>query len=232
MRMVKRIRLKKKYRLKVWLFFMLILIFFIAFIPHSNRAFLLNFFSKRCISYQQVYSNRLDDRIVDYIAGARLNGVESSSTGREILKKAAVGHLRRVIGGKLYVVDGLTNSYPYLTRDSKKLLNEIARRFRNSIEREGFKGSKFIVTSMTRTTESAKKLEKSNINTSENSPHLNGNAFDISYAHFLIRKFTVTECDKWYLKEALAEVIYKMKEEKKCWATYEKKQGCYHVVSR
>src|SRR5512146_456643 len=60
----------------------------------------------------------------------------------------------------------------------------------------------------------------------------NGNAFDISYARFSFRKLFVTECDKWYMKEALAEIICQLREEKKCWATYERKQGCFHVVSR
>jgi hypothetical protein len=47
----------------------------------------------------------------------------------------------------------------------------------------------------------------------------------------MFRKLYVTECDKWYMKEALAEVIWHLKEEKKSWATYERKQGCFHVVS-
>ena len=85
---------------------------------------------------------------------------------------------------------------------------------------------------MTRTTEGVKKLRGSNSNASENSPHFYGNAFDISYVNFLARKWYVTECDKYYLKEALAEVIWQLKSEKKCWATYEINQGCFHVVSR
>jgi len=85
---------------------------------------------------------------------------------------------------------------------------------------------------MTRTLEKSEDLGKTNINVSDLSPHLYGNAFDISYARFSIRKFYITECDKWYLKEALAEVIYRLKEEKKCWATYERRQGCFHVVAR
>ena len=32
----------------------------------------------------------------------------------------------------------------------------------------------------------------------------------------------LTNCDKKFLKEALAEVIWQLREEKKCWATYEK----------
>jgi len=34
------------------------------------------------------------------------------------------------------------------------------------------------------------------------------------------------------MKEALAEVIWQLRQEKKCWAKYELQQGCFHVVSR
>jgi hypothetical protein len=123
-------------------------------------------------------------------------------------------------------------SYPYLTRDSKKLLDEIGKRFKKKVKRDGLMGSRFIITSLTRTSEKVKGLGKANTNASDNSPHLNGNAFDISYARFSFRKLYVTECDKWYMKEALAEVIWQLKEEKKCWTTYERNQGCFHVVLR
>jgi hypothetical protein len=70
------------------------------------------------------------------------------------------------------------------------------------------------------------------MNASANSPHLYGNAFDISYKRFIVRKWSLTNCDKKFLKEALAEVIWQLREENRCWATYEKMQNCYHVVSR
>ena len=73
---------------------------------------------------------------------------------------------------------------------------------------------------------------RNNQNASVNSPHLNGNAFDISYLRFSCKKLFVTSCDKKYLKEALAQVIWELKAEKKCWATYETAQYCFHVVSR
>jgi hypothetical protein len=85
---------------------------------------------------------------------------------------------------------------------------------------------------MTRTTDKLKSLREINSNTSANSPHLYGNAFDISYLRFSTRKLFMTYCDKKYLKEALAEVVWQLREEKRCWATYETKQSCFHVVAR
>ena len=229
---MRRIRLKKEYRLKVWGFFFVVFSLCFIFIPQPNRAFMLNYFSRKCINHQQIYSKKLTDRIPDYSAQARLSGITACSDEKDLALKLISGQLVKVRGGRKYRIENMKHSYPYLTRDSRRLLNEIGRRFMNKINREGFKGSKFIITSMTRTSENIRGLGKTNINASENSPHLNGNAFDISYARFSIRKYHVTECDKWYLKEALAEVIHELRKEKKCWATYEKQQGCFHVVSR
>lgn len=229
---MRRRRLKKEYRLKVWGFLFAVFSLCFIFIPQSNRAFMTSYFSRKCRNYQQVYSRKLTDRIPDYSAQARLTGITACSDEKDLAKKVITGKLVRVRMGSNYRVENMEHSHPYLTRDSRRLLNEIGRRYGKKIGRDGLKGSKFIITSMTRTSENIKWLGKTNGNASENSPHLNGNAFDISYARFSIRKFHVTECDKWYMKEALAEVIYELRKEKKCWATYEKQQGCFHVVSR
>jgi len=229
---MRRIRLKKKYRLKVWGFLFGVFSLCFIFIPQSNRAFMASYFSKKCRNHQQVYSRKLTDRIPDYSAQARLTGISICTDEKDLAKRVLSGQLVRVRNGSNYRIESMKHSYPYLTRDSRRLLNEIGRRYRQKIGKDGLKGSRFILTSMTRTSEKIKGLGKTNINASENSPHLNGNAFDISYARFSIRKFHVTECDKWYMKEALAEVIYELRKEKKCWATYEKQQGCFHVVSR
>lgn len=193
---------------------------------------LFSYFSKECRNRQQVYSRRLNDRIPEYSAEAALTGIEKCADASDIGRRIMARKLFRVKGGTTFIIEDMSYSYPYLTRNSRELLNEIGRRFKEKIAEDGLKGSRFFVTSMTRTTEKLKGLGRLNGNVSDNSPHLNGNAFDISYAHFSFRKFYVTECDKWYMKEALAEVIWKLKEEKRCWATYEKKQGCFHVVYR
>lgn len=228
-----RIRFRKEFRLKGRLILIFITCAGILFIPKSNRSMMVSFFSTKCRNYQQVvFSRKLNDMVVDYSIQARLSGIEVCKNKDEIAKRISERQLFKINSCSLYLIDGMTHSYPYLTRDSKILLDEIGRRFREKIAPDGLKGSKFIVTSMTRTTEKMKGLRRTNINVSDNSPHLYGNAFDISYARFSLRKLYVTPCDKWYLKEALAEVIWQMMDEKKCWATYEKKQGCFHVVAR
>ena len=206
----------------------------VLFIAHKeNRLMISSYYSRKCRNYvQPLYSRKLNDRLVDYSAEARRGGIEECRGEADIIRNINERNLVRIRSNGTYLVDDLTHSYPYLTRDSKKLLSEIGKRYREKIGKVGLKGSKFIITSMTRTTENKKLLKKNNGNLSDNSPHVHGNAFDISYARFEFLKLFVTECDKWYLKEALGEVLWELRKEKRCWVTYERAQGCFHVVTR
>lgn len=191
------------------------------------------FFSSRCIEYKQRdYSRKLNDRIVDYSAAAKLKGIKACKDDAELKRYISAGLLVKVKSGSSYIVEKMTYSYPCVTRDSKTLIDEIARRLRQKAAKQGLYGVKFYITSMTRKPDNVKKLRRMNGNASANSPHLYGNAFDISYKRFVARKWVMTECDKRFLKEALGEVISQLRSENRCWATYEKVQSCYHVVAR
>jgi hypothetical protein len=191
------------------------------------------YFSTRCLNYRQKdFSRKLNDRIVDYSAEAKRKGINPCKSDRELRKKISDGELVRVRSGRKYLIDRMTFSYPAVTGDSRILLDEISRRFREKASQKGLNGSRFYITSMTRKTESLKSLRRYNTNSSANSPHLHGNAFDISYKRFSVRKMFLTNCDKKFLKEALAEVIWQLRSENRCWATYERMQNCFHVVAR
>ena len=219
--------------LKIFSFGFFILISARFILKKDRRNLVPSFFSTRCLDYKQKdFSRKLNDRIVDYSAAAKLKGIKICKDEIELKKRITEGKLVKVKSGNSYKIEKMTFSYPYVTRDSKILLDEIARRFREKASQKGLNGVKFFITSMTRKTESMKRLRRYNLNASANSPHLFGNAFDISYKRFIVRKWVLTNCDKKFLKEALAEVIWQLRTENKCWATYEKIQNCYHVVSR
>jgi uncharacterized protein YcbK (DUF882 family) len=232
---IKKLKLKPGFVLLLKAIIILLLVISTGFLLFSreNRSMIFSFFSKSCKNYRQVvFSNKLDDKIVEYSSQARQGGIKECKTEEEVKKRVADGELFKINSGSQYIIDKMTFSYPYLTGKSKSLLEEIGSRFKEKAEQSGLKGSKFIVTSMTRTTDKMKGLRRNNRNASDNSPHLNGNAFDITYIRFSCRKLFVTPCDKRYLKEALAEVLWQLREENKCWATFERGQGCFHVVSR
>jgi len=199
----------------------------------ERRSHLFLYFSTRCLDYKQKdFSRSLNDRIVDYSAAAKLKGTSASKDETELQKKISDGRLVKVRSTNKYLVERMIYSFPAVTRESKMLLDEIGRRFRDKTSAKGLMEARFIVTSMTRKTESIKSLRRANQNASDNSPHMYGNAFDISYKRFIVRKWVLTNCDKKFLKDALGEVIWQLREEGKCWATYEKGQSCFHVVLR
>jgi uncharacterized protein YcbK (DUF882 family) len=194
---------------------------------------LLPYFDTSCRAFRQKdYSKRLNDRILDYSDEARIKGVKACKDDEELRERIADGKLVRVRSGRFYIIEDMTYSSPYVTKESKMLLDEIARRFKKKASENGLNGARFIVTSMTRKKENLKSLMRYNGNSSENSPHLYGNAFDISYKRIDARKWRLTNCDTKFLKDALGEVIWQLKQEKKCWATYERNQSCYHIVAR
>ncbi|HEX7493787.1 MAG TPA: DUF5715 family protein [Bacteroidales bacterium] len=207
----------------------LVVIFIFILVWHPRFAY----FSNRCLDYRQKdFSRKLNDRIIDYSAEAKLNGIKPCKDESDLKRRISEGELVKVASGNKYKVEKMTFSYPCVTKNSKTLLDEIARRFSEKSSHMGLKGVRFYITSMTRKTENIKNLRRYNMNASANSPHLYGNTFDISYKRFIARKWVLTNCDKKFLKEVLAEVIWELREEKRCWATYEKMQNCYHVVSR
>jgi uncharacterized protein YcbK (DUF882 family) len=213
----------------------LFLVFFTVYylFNKERRNHLFIYFSTRCLDYQQKdYSKKLNDRIVDYSAAAKLKGINAIKNEKELRQRVSEGRLVKVSSTNKYLIDRMTFSYPAVTKESKMLLDEIGRRFRDKTSEKGLKEARFIVTSMTRKAESMTSLRRNNQNASENSPHLHGNAFDITYKRFIVRKWVLTNCDKKFLKDALGEVIWELREEGKCWATYEKGQSCYHIVLR
>ena len=219
--------------LKIISVVLFVIISIFLFIKRDRRNPISAYFSTRCIDYRQKdFSRKLNDRIVDYSAAVKLRGIGICKDANDLKKKLSEGKLVKVKSGSRYIVEKMSFSYPCITGDSKILLDEIAERFSIKASQKGLNGVKFFITSMTRKADNVKSLRKFNGNASANSPHLYGNAFDISYKRFVARKWVLTNCDKRFLKDALGEVIWQLRSENKCWATHEKMQNCYHVVSR
>ena len=219
--------------LKIFSIGLFILVCIVIFFRKGSRNTASSYFSTRCLDYKQKeFSRKLNDKIVDYSAAAKLHGIKICKDDSELESRISEGKLVKVKSGSSYTIEKMSFSYPYVTADSKMLLDEIARRLIEKASQKGLNGVKFYITSMTRKTDNVKSLRRFNLNASANSPHLYGNAFDISYKRFIARKLFLTNCDKKFLKEALAEVIWQLRSENKCWATYEKLQSCFHVVAR
>lgn len=134
--------------------------------------------------------------------------------------------LIKISSNSMYYVRGLTHSVPYLVPKAETLLSDIAREFQVI----SGTNSRFEVTSVLRTKEDIKKLQGSNANATTNSCHLYGTTFDISYARF--RTDVLHPKSNAELREALAQAVYNLREQGRCYVKFEKKQKCYHITVR
>lgn len=132
---------------------------------------------------------------------------------------------------KDYYISPLSHSYPFLVEPAALLLHDIGAEFNRKVEKEGGAGYKLNVTSLLRTSESVGRLKKGNVNSTENSAHLYGTTFDISYVKFREDTMNLKRLSEIDLKNILAEVVLEMKEKGRCKVKYERKQGCFHITS-
>ena len=105
--------------------------------------------------------------------------------------------------------------------------------FRDSLYRKELPLYKLYLTSVTRTDEDALDLFGRNINAIENSPHRYGTTFDISWKRFYpIDADSVNQVLPERLKLVLAQVLFDLKNQKRCYVKHERKQACFHITVR
>ncbi len=181
-------------------------------------------------AYQYRYSKIFNDINSKQLVSARKVGVEPV----ENREQASHGRLRRVESCRLYEVEPLTHSIPYLVPEAKRLLRDIGKGFRDSLAKYELKGFCPVVTSLTRTKDDVRRLQKSgNINASSNSCHFYGTTFDLSFTKFYKHGGIENRIVKSVLmKQVLAEVVENLHRQGRCHVKYEYKQACFHITVR
>lgn len=139
--------------------------------------------------------------------------------------------IREVRTCKDFHIDKLSHSMPYLVPEAERLLHDIGRSFSDTIRARGGKRYKIKVTSLTRTDVTVRSLRRRNSNATQESAHRFGTTFDISYSKFICcdSSYVIHEGD---LKNILAEVLYRLRREGRCYVKWERKQGCFHITTR
>lgn len=178
------------------------------------------------------YVKHLNDNVLTYLEESYLNGTQTFlKSTNDIRKLYRKGELVYIKNSDYYFVDTMYYSYSFLVPKAKNLLDTIGERFHRKLENTGLECTRFTLTSMLRTTSSIKRLRRWNRNSIKNSAHLHGTTFDVSYRSFISSK-ELSPAEILYLGDVLGKVIYDLRREQKCYATYETWQTCYHVVCR
>lgn len=159
-------------------------------------------------------------------------GVRPMAKREEVYVEINQNQINSIMSSPYYVVDDLTHSMPYLVPRAQLLLNTIGINFVDSLASKGMKLHIPIVTSALRTSDDIKSLQRGNRNSVSNSCHCYGTTIDITYNRFasLDHKKVSSYDDK--MKKVLAEVLFDLRMEGKCYVKYERKQSCFHLTVR
>lgn len=151
---------------------------------------------------------------------------------KKLSQLSSLTGLKHVSSGESYHVDAMTHSKPLLTKKGQKILNTVANDFQRSLEAKGYKKKKIVITSMTRSIESQKRLSKENVNAASKSAHLYGSTFDISYRQFKsVSKSRGKEPSDAVLVQTLEDTLTKLKNKGSLVGIKEYKQLCFHVTA-
>lgn len=186
------------------------------------------FFSEKVWNYLECFP---DSNATQLIA-AEANGIEPAELREDIMKDVNEGRLTDISTSPYYLVEDLTHSMPYLVPKAQQLLNTIGINFVDSLYSKGYPLHLPIVTSVLRTASDIQNLQQGNINSVTNSCHCYGTTIDITYNRFMPIKGNSLTCYDDNLKKVLAEVLYDLRAENRCYVKYERLQACFHLTVR
>lgn len=217
--------MKKKITIAILLGF--VLLGLSVLFPNKNKTVKI-----KEVNYATLFN---DQNGVQLKAASRL-GIKQPLKNREVADdvKDKLVHIR---SNSHYKIAKLTHSIPYLTEGATELLDMIGKNFLDSLESKGLNPNRIIVTSVLRTKEDIKKLQKSgNPNAVSNSAHCYATTFDIAYAYYdktWFKNFRFCESvETETLKKVLGEVLRDLRKQQKCYVKYEVKQRCFHITTR
>lgn len=142
----------------------------------------------------------------------------------------ATRRLNLIETNQYYVVDPLTHSIPYLGTPAKRLLDDLARIFQNSLVQTGYRPHRIIVTSLLRTRDDVEKLRRVNGNAARNSSHMYATSFDVSWSRFNRISTDGRPATNETLAAYLGEAIYYLRQKGRCVVIYERQQHCFHIT--
>ena len=178
------------------------------------------------------YKDKFRDLQSKQEQAARAIGLSTPPQNRTQAAKMR-SQLTQIKTNDYYIVDSLTHSIPYLVPKAAAELESIGREFADILQRNGLPHYRFYVTSILRTKDDIKHLQKSgNINATTNSCHNYGTTFDLAYFRFDKVTRTREYMHQDNLKLVLGQVLLNHQRAGKIYVKYEYKQACFHITVR
>jgi hypothetical protein len=178
------------------------------------------------------YKDKFRDLQSKHEQAARSIGLSTPPQNRQQAAKMR-GQLTLIKTTDNFVVDSLTHSIPYLVPTAAAELESIGKEFADILQRNGLPHYRFYVTSVLRTKDDVKHLQKSgNMNATTNSCHCYGTTFDLAYYRYDKVTRTREYMHQDNLKLVLGQVLLNHQRAGKIYVKYEWKQACFHITVR
>lgn len=189
---------------------------------------------KNYIEFRAGYGKNFNDTSELHLESALRFGIKSLKSRSDTSKYILEGKLMRLpMELEVFKIDNLMYSVPYLVPQASALLLDIGINFRDSLISKKLPFYKPIVTSITRSEEDVKKLAHFNVNASSLSVHRFGMTFDISWVNFQkVDSIDTRNLNPSRLKLILAQVLYDLRQQDRCYIKYERIQPCFHITAR
>ena len=178
------------------------------------------------------YKDKFRDTQAKQVQAAQAIGLQTPPQNRQEAARMR-SQLSLIKSNNNYIVDSLTHSIPYLVPAAAKELERIGAEFADILQRNGLPHYQFYVTSVLRTKDDIKQLQKSgNINATTNSCHNYGTTFDLAYFRFNKVTRTREYMHQDNLKLVLGQVLLNEQRAGRIYVKYEYKQACFHITVR
>ena len=178
------------------------------------------------------YKDKFRDTQAKQEQAARAIGLSTPPQNRQQAAKMR-SQLTHIKTNQNFVVDSLTHSIPYLVPAAATELESIGAEFADILQRNNLPHYRFYVTSVLRTKDDVKHLQKSgNINATTNSCHCYGTTFDLAYYRYDKVTRTREYMHQDNLKLVLGQVLLNHQRAGKIYVKYEHKQACFHITVR
>jgi hypothetical protein len=147
-------------------------------------------------------------------------GIKPQKTDKGLIQLGKKNVLKEIESNELYIVQDLTHSQPLLLPKAIDFLDKLSILYQQKCKEKNITYLPYEITSVSRSRESVERLGKENENSIENSPHLRGKTFDMSWG-----AFGGNEAQFKLFKSALLE----LKNQNKCFVKFER-NGCLHIT--
>ena len=178
------------------------------------------------------YKDKFRDTQAKQEQAAKAIGLSTPPQNRQQAAKMR-SQLTLIKTNQNYIVDSLTHSIPYLVPTAAAELESIGKEFADILQRNNLPHYRFYVTSVLRTKDDVKYLQKSgNVNATTNSCHCYGTTFDLAYYRYDKVTRTREYMHQDNIKLVLAQVLLNHQRAGKIYVKYEWRQACFHITVR